>query len=114
MEEANEILRLIRLFDEWLEVASEETIAQNCREQGNVFFLFLEQRSIDRSWIAALIKKATGYNAAQLWSVMDADAVKEALNSYYMSMRAIDLEEVEQGGSIPTGDVKRIVKGFWS
>ncbi|EKU96699.1 hypothetical protein Lepto7375DRAFT_7356 [Leptolyngbya sp. PCC 7375] len=114
MNEVEKILRLVQLFDEWLESASEEAIRQNCREQGNVFFLFLESRGIERRWTASLIRKATGYNAAHLWKVVDASVIKEALNSYYLSMQAVSLEEVEQGPSVPIGDIQRIVKGFWS
>ena len=114
MTEVEKILRLVQLFDEWLESASEDAIRQNCREQGTVFFAFLRARGVYPGWAANVIRRATGYNAAHLWRALDLTTVREALNSYYLSMQAVSLEEVERGPSVPIGDIKRIVKGFWS
>lgn len=113
MSEQEKILQLVQVFDEWLATASEEQIRENCREQGSVFFRFLEERGVNRGWTAKLIQRATGYSATKIWSIASAIQVKAALNSYYLSMRAVDLEEAETGQPLNYRQTQRIVRRFW-
>ncbi len=114
MTNLDRIQHLVFEFDEWLSEASENAIRQNCREQGSVFFKFIENRGVSRGWAAKLIQVATGYNAAVIWQIASVDQVREALNSYYLSIKGIEYEELDSGRGLNARQTRDIVRKFWN
>ncbi|MFG6094347.1 hypothetical protein SPB21_03815 [Leptothoe sp. ISB3NOV94-8A] len=104
---------LLDKFDQWLTEASEESIRENCRTEGAVFFAFMKKRGVQPSWCAKMIQTATGYNPAWLWKNATPEVVKHSLEAYFYSRNYIELLEEEQKRQLAPDEALKQSIPFW-
>lgn len=104
---------LLHKFDQWLSEASEESIRENCRTEGTVFFNFMQARGVFRGDIANLVQSATGYNARWVWRNANPATVRHALEAYFYSRQYIELTEAEVGYRLNSQDAFNMSIPFW-
>lgn len=79
IKEINEILALI---DSWVREIEESQLSEQCRKSGRSFFDFMTSQGLHPGYLATLITNATGYNPRTLWTVQDAQLLREAIAKY--------------------------------
>ena len=106
-------VEILEAFDEWLLQASEETLRENCRTEGSVFFAFMKARGVRLDYCAALIQRATGYNPGYLWKNAPPDVVKRALVGYFYSRQYISVVESERNRKVNREQALNLSVPFW-
>lgn len=104
---------ILAKFDLWLSEASEDSIRENCRTEGTVFFNFMQGRDVSRRAVANLVQNATGYNARWVWCDADPATVRHTLEAYFLSRQYIELVEAEMGRQVNAQDALNLSIPFW-
>jgi hypothetical protein len=98
-----EISTVLQMIEEWIAQLPEAKLGEQCRRSGIDFFSYMTGRGVDAGYLAKLITDSTGYNPRQLWTVQDADLLKDAIFRYEGSVEA-----AKQGD-----DPEKTAKYFW-
>ena len=94
---------VLQLIEQWAYCLSGDRLNEQCRQSGADFFSYMTGQKVDAGWLAKLITETTGHNPRQLWTVQDAELLKDAIFRYEAS-----IQEAQR-----TGDPKRSARRFW-
>jgi hypothetical protein len=94
---------ILQLIENWVSQLSETRLNEQCRQSGSDFFSYMTQAGVSAGYLAKLITEATGYNPRQLWTVQDAEILRDAIFRYEASIAAAK----------DSGNAKKSVRHFW-
>ena len=91
------------MIEEWVAQLSNAQLNDQCQQSGMDFFSFMTAKGINAGYLTKLITQTTGYNPRQLWTVLDAGLLRDAIFRYEASVAA-----AERGM-----DPKQSAQHFW-
>ena len=99
-----EISTVLQMIQDWVDQLADDSLSEQCRKSGADFFSYMTQRGVQAGYLAKLITEATGYNPRQLWTVQDAELLRDAIFRYEGSIAAAQRGE----------DPKQTARRFWN
>ncbi|MEM9264502.1 MAG: hypothetical protein AAGA46_03165 [Cyanobacteria bacterium P01_F01_bin.13] len=105
---------LLDAFDEWLTQASPESIRENCRTEGAVFFEYMARRNVEPGTVRNIIHGNTELEPAVLWRSENLGIVRNALICYYYGQAVIDDHEEESGQLADRKTAINLANRVWS
>lgn len=94
---------VLKLIEEWAVQLSETSLNEQCRKSGMDFFTYMTAHGASAAYLAKLITEATGYNPRQLWTVQDADVLRDAIFRYEASVAVAK----------NSGNARQSARHFW-
>lgn len=104
---------LLDAFDDWLAQASEESVRENCRTEGTVFFKYMAKRGVSGRECRSIVVAATGVEPRTLWRNLGVQGVRAALVNYYYSQARIDDLEDDAQRLATANEAYEIAVDIW-
>lgn len=77
-----EINYILTLIADWAAELESDRLNEQCRRSGIDFFSYMKSKGVKAAYMASLIEKETGYHPAKLWSIDDAELLRDAIFRY--------------------------------